>query len=194
MNKSDLRAEYIEKQKALSPEQRADLSRRVATRFFNKFDLGRVHVLHCFISMERLNEIDTSSIFDRIWTVHPQIVTVVPRIDPEAGEIDHLVFTPETELVRNAWHIHEPVHNQFVPPETVDMVLVPLIAYDRAGHRVGHGKGYYDRLLSRCRPGAAKVGLSYFPPVDRIDDVGGPDVPLTACVTPNTVYTFPNAG
>jgi 5-formyltetrahydrofolate cyclo-ligase len=68
--------------------------------------------------------------------------------------------------------------------------LVPLIAFDKKGFRVGYGKGFYDRFITRCHPGVITVGLSFFEPVDAIDDLTEFDVPMKYCVTPNNLYTF----
>ncbi len=73
---------------------------------------------------------------------------------------------------------------------SIDWVLVPLLAFDRRGHRVGYGKGFYDRFLAGCRSDARKIGLSLFAPVVAIDDIGSQDVALDAVVTPDRVWTF----
>ena len=70
------------------------------------------------------------------------------------------------------------------------MVLVPLLACDRAGHRVGYGKGFYDRFLAACRPDCRKIGLSYFRPVEAIVDVYDGDVRLDRVITPDGVIQF----
>ena len=71
-----------------------------------------------------------------------------------------------------------------------DLIIVPLLAVDAQGHRVGYGKGFYDRFLSKCRPDCLKVGLNYFEPDERIVDVGEHDIKLDACVTPTEVFCF----
>ena len=70
------------------------------------------------------------------------------------------------------------------------MVLVPLLAFDSKGYRVGYGKGFYDRFLKQCRNDCVKIGLSYFEPIDAINDAGEFDVPLDFCITPQKAYVF----
>lgn len=191
VTKSELRKLYLEKQKALSTEERTAKSRRIAERVFENIDLGGARTLHCFIPIEKFNEIDTMPIFERLWREFPRVQTVVPRVDLESGEMRSLKFASETELVKNAWEIYEPAHHESVEPAgEIDMVLVPLLCIDRHGHRVGYGKGFYDRFLGKCSPGCFKIGLSYFAPVDAIEDVHTGDVSLDLCVTPDGVTIF----
>jgi 5-formyltetrahydrofolate cyclo-ligase len=72
----------------------------------------------------------------------------------------------------------------------IDLVLVPMLVCDLVGYRVGYGKGYYDRFLSTCREDVVRLGLSYFEPIERIQDTHRFDVPLTHCLTPTEFYEF----
>ena len=90
----------------------------------------------------------------------------------------------------NEISILEPVESEIIEPQDIDLVLVPMLVCDIKGNRVGYGKGYYDRYLSRCRPGCVKVGLSYFDPVVNIKDADEFDVPLDFCITPQKAYVF----
>jgi 5-formyltetrahydrofolate cyclo-ligase len=65
-----------------------------------------------------------------------------------------------------------------------------MLAFDKQGYRVGYGKGFYDRYLKRCQPDVMKVGFSFFPPVDQIEDINANDVPLSYCITPHQIYAF----
>ena len=188
MTKSELRKIYVEKRRSLSAADRAAASSEIANMFFNSFDVNAIRFLHCFISIENLNELDTAPIFERIWANFPQIRTVVPHVNSVSGEIESLTYSPETEMGTGRWHIREPVHDEIIGPERLDIVLVPLLCFDRSGHRVGYGKGYYDRFLKRCRVGCLKIGLSFFVPVDRISDAHAGDVQLDFAVTPSRVY------
>lgn len=70
------------------------------------------------------------------------------------------------------------------------MVLIPLLAFDKNGYRVGYGKGFYDRFLAECRPDVVKVGLSVFEPIDEITDLNEFDIKMDFCITPNRVWQF----
>lgn len=169
-------------------------SEEIAVRFFKTFDLDTVRVLDLFIPIAKFNEIDTSLIYKRIWREFPQIITTAPSVDHERGHLDHLVFAADTVFVENKWGISEPVLGVDVDEAAIDMVLVPLLCFDREGHRVGYGKGFYDKFLARCRPDCAMVGLSSFPPVERIDAVADHDIRLDHAVTPDQIYTFKEIG
>jgi 5-formyltetrahydrofolate cyclo-ligase len=192
MNKAELRKIYLARQRELSPEERSDRSRKIAELFFQTFDLSRTRVLHTFIPIEKFNEVDTRRIVDRIWRDHPQIQIVVPRVNFETDEITSVKFGPAVEVVRNSWGIEEPIHDEFVIPEDIDIVLVPGVCFDREGHRVGYGKGFYDRYLRRCRPDCVKVGLSYLDPAERIDDIHDGDVRLDFIIAPDRICSSQN--
>lgn len=73
-----------------------------------------------------------------------------------------------SRLEYGAFHIEEPQGDDIEPIENIELIVVPGVAYDRNGNRVGRGKGYYDRLLANSR--ATKVGVGYdFQLVDEID-------------------------
>ncbi len=185
MNKADLRRLYLSKQKAITRDERSELSRLIADRFFSTVDLKTVRYLHCFLPIEKFNEIDTMAVFERLWRDCPDIQTVVPRVFFQTSEITSVRFGPDTVLIRNIWHIEEPAHNEIVASSLIDLVLVPGLCFDLSGHRVGFGKGFYDRFLKQCRADCLKIGLSYFEPADMIDDVHEGDVKLDGVVTPS---------
>ena len=149
-------------------------------------------VLHTFLPIVPQNEVDTWPIIYRLWQSFPQIQVAVSVTNTNTNRLAHYVLTPKTPLIENRWGISEPQPNSCtgINSEQIDVVLVPLLAFDRQGHRVGYGKGYYDRLLAECRPECLKIGLSLFKPVERIIDVELTDIQLDRCVTPQQVYFF----
>lgn len=189
MFKSELRGIYLARQKSLSTVERIEKSREITERFFAKFDLNRIKFLHCFLPIEKFNEIDTKPIFQRIRRDFPHIETLLPRVNFQTNEIESLKFVPETELKINRWRIHEPSGSEIIEPEKIDLVLVPLLCFDSRGFRVGYGKGFYDKFLSRCRKNCLKIGLSYFAPVLKISDADELDVKMDFCVTPEAVMS-----
>jgi 5-formyltetrahydrofolate cyclo-ligase len=70
------------------------------------------------------------------------------------------------------------------------VVFVPLLAFDKKGHRVGYGKGFYDRFLSDCKPETIKIGLSFFEAEESISAILPSDIRLDFCVTPTEIIVF----
>ena len=184
MKKSELRKIYLEKQKALTPDERDKASRLIAKSVFANFDLDSIRTLHCFLAIEKFGEIDTTPIIHGVWKNHPQVRIVVPRVNFDSGDMESIHYTAESETGRNRWLIPEPLEGEIIAPREIDMVLLPGLCYDHHGHRVGYGKGFYDRFLKQCRPDCVTIGLAYFEPVDKIDDVHEGDVQLDFVVTP----------
>ncbi len=192
MMKSELRKIRLAELKNLSQAARNQKSAQISNRFFEAFDLSRIKFLHCFLPIKRFNEIDTNLIFQKIWREFPHVMTLVPRVNFQTSEIEHFKFTPATKLVENAWAIPEPfVGGETIETAEIDLVLVPLLAFDRRGWRVGYGKGFYDKFLKKCRADNLKIGLSYFAAAaEAISDVRDFDVKLDFCVTPEKIFAF----
>ena len=116
------------------------------------------------------------------------VLVVVPQLDLQSGEMENVAFTANAELIENKWGIPEPTNGNIVDAAEIDVVLVPLLCFDHSCYRVGYGKGFYDKFLSKCRPDCLKIGLSFYPPVDNVSDLGPYDIPLDYCVTPELKY------
>lgn len=84
----------------------------------------------------------------------------------------------------------QPKAGTIVDPTAIDVVFVPLLAFDGEGNRLGYGKGFYDRFLQTCRPDAQKIGFSWFDAETLLPEISRQDVPLNYCVTPNRLYVF----
>ncbi len=189
MTKAEARKLFLQKRKELGDAQRDVLNLHIYNHFFLDPSLSFIHTLHIFLSMERTHEPDTWQIIDRIRREMPHIRLVVPRIN-ENGVLDHLYFEGLHQLKAGGFGIMEP--QQGVPAEVrkLDLVLVPLLAADTHGNRVGYGKGHYDRFLVDCREDCKKVGISFFEPVDEISDAEAHDIRLDVLVTPNGRIEF----
>jgi 5-formyltetrahydrofolate cyclo-ligase len=112
--------------------------------------------------------------------------------DTSGHRLTHYSLDPSTALQVNRWEIPEPISDGQLPIDVaqIDLVLVPLLAFDVQGHRVGYGGGYYDRFLADCRSDCRKVGLSLFESVTRIDNPDATDIPLNSCITPTQLTVF----
>lgn len=172
----------------LSAEDVAAASSRIADRLIDFLSGRQFETLHTFIRLIKFNEIDTSVIYFRLWKDLPDVTTIAPRIVPGTTELEHIPIDARTELIENQWGVREPSgETRFLATE-IDVVLVPLLCFDRRGFRVGYGGGFYDRFLNECRADCLKIGLSFWPPIDNVDDSRDEDIILDACITPHETY------
>ncbi len=188
MNKTALRVEALKKMRSISSGDRKELSALIAGRFFVHFPVSDFRIVHLFLSIEANNEVDTAPFVEKFMNSEQPPVIAVPRVN--GRELETLRFDAQTILKPSAWNVPEPVDDRFVDPIGIDLVIVPLLAFDLRGHRVGYGKGYYDRFLKRCRTDCKKVGVSFFPHVENIDDANENDVKLDYCLTPFDSFKF----
>ncbi len=189
MTKSELRKIYKEKRKQLSDKEVEKFTDCILINF-QKIKLPFVSSVHTYIASGKLGEPDTSAITRYLQFKNPGLKILVPKIDIASGSMQHFHFEDGVEFEDNAFGIAEPSNGNIFSPAEIDLVLVPLLAYDKQGFRVGYGKGYYDRFLSECRPAVIKIGLSFFEPEEKIDNINEFDIPLNYCVTPQLVHEF----
>lgn len=188
MTKKALRKIYLEKRRTLPEETFRKLNEALCERFFADLNLSAVKVLHTFLPIEKNREVDTWLIIERLKTDFPEIRMAVPRINNHSAELEHYYLENREQLDNNTWGIPEPVKGVPASVEKIDAVLVPLLVFDRQRHRIGYGRGFYDRFLAQCRRDAIKIGLSLFPPEEKIMDVSEKDIPLDKVVTPEGVW------
>jgi 5-formyltetrahydrofolate cyclo-ligase len=100
-------------------------------------------------------------------------------------------FYAETETMQqNQYGIMEPLPTRLIEPAQMDAILVPLIAVDQTGLRIGYGKGFYDKYFVNFPSHRPRIGISYFEPIANFHDTHEFDVPLTHCITPWNSYEF----
>jgi 5-formyltetrahydrofolate cyclo-ligase len=188
MHKVELRKQMLQQRRALPPEEVQLRSKHIADLFFRHFPLQAGQTVHLFLPILKNNEVNTWLIIERLRLEHPDVRVAVPVTDAVQNVMTHHHLTDKAVLVENAWGIPEPQNAKIIDADAVDTVLVPLLAFDKTGHRIGYGKGFYDRFLADCRPDVLKVGLSLEPPVEHIADPNAFDVPLDAVVMPDAVW------
>ena len=187
MTKRELRAKYKLLRNELTPEAIEDKSLLIANQLL-KLPVWEKTYFHIFMPIVEHHEIDTQFIMHVLSGKDKEMV--VSKSDFESMKMTHFLLTENTKFTKNTYNIPEPVDGIEVPVNKIEVVFVPLLAFDLKGHRVGYGKGFYDRFLARCRPDILKIGFSYFEPVEHISDINQFDVPLNICITPNRIYEF----
>ncbi|HQW70038.1 MAG TPA: 5-formyltetrahydrofolate cyclo-ligase, partial [Flavobacterium sp.] len=153
-----------------------------------QLDIWEKTYFHLFLTIEEQKEVETEFILQILAGKDREIV--VSKSNFETREMTNYLLTDNTKFQKNEYNIFEPVDGIEVPVAKLDVVFVPLLAYDKNGNRVGYGKGFYDNLLTKCREDVVKIGLSFFEPEDSISDVSAADVRLDFCVTPFGISSF----
>jgi 5-formyltetrahydrofolate cyclo-ligase len=190
MQKRDLRQQMQQKRARYTAAELQEWSSRITGHFFDFFALPQYHTVHVFLPILRKKEIDTWQIIRQLQMNYAHIRIAVSVSNMADCTLDHYWLKPETKLQENKWGIPEPVEAEAIAVADIDMVLVPLLAFDQQGHRVGYGKGFYDRFLAACQPGTVKIGLSLETAVAQVMDVHEGDVVLDYVITPAGVLTF----
>ncbi len=190
--KTDLRRHLRAQRVALSPAQQAQAARALAVQLCETRLFNVCRRIACYLPAD--GEIDPARVMERIWELNKVCyLPVLSRI-----EHDRLWFAPVKPRARlrpNRYDILEPVvfARNLVRAQKLDLILLPLVGFDAHGHRLGMGKGFYDRSLEflNHRQHWRKphiLGLAHdFQRVDRLP--ADPwDVPLQGVVTDKAFY------
>lgn len=186
-HKNDLRSYYKTLRKNILTEAIEEKSLSIANQLL-KLPIWNKTYYHVFLPIEEQREVNTEYILHLLSGKDKEIV--VSKSDFETRKMWHYLLTDNTKIKKNAYNIPEPVNGLAVPAEMIEVVFVPLLAFDTLGNRVGYGKGFYDAFLAECKPETIKIGLSFFEAESPIEDVFEHDVRLNYCVTPEKIYTF----
>jgi len=186
MLKKDLRKKYSELRSVLTPSQLASQSLSISNIAL-QLPIWSFDYYHIFLPIQEKQEIDTINIISILQGKDKHII--VPKVIGD-NTLEHYLLTDSTLFKTNDWGVPEPVDGILIDSKKVDVVFLPLLAYDETGNRLGYGKGFYDQFLKECRPNVIKVGLSVFEAETLISDINKNDVPLDFCVTPEKIYSF----
>ena len=113
---------------------------------------------------------------------------LIPKSDFNNTTMKSFLLNDNTVLKKNNYGITEPINNEEFLGR-IDVIFIPLVAYDLIGNRVGYGKGFYDKFLRNQNNKILRVGLSFFNPEKRIK-IDEHDENLDFCVTPNRIFSF----
>jgi 5-formyltetrahydrofolate cyclo-ligase len=187
MTKKEVRIKYKELRQKLSIEELEEKSLAIANQLL-KLDIWENTYFHVFLPIEEQKEVNSEYILTILQAKDKEIV--ISKSDFENSSMTHFLLTDNTKIKKNNYNIPEPINGLSVPTEIIDVVFVPLLAYDKQGNRVGYGKGFYDKFLSQCNDDVVKIGLSFFEPEELIEDTFENDVKLNFCVNPNGTICF----
>ena len=191
MKKKDLRFLFKQRRSELTDQMKLKLDDLLLIQF-QKLSIDIPPNIMSYIIKEDSNEFDPQYIIDYCSFKNLDINISFPVIlkDIYSAEMNAMTANSGTKFITNSYGIPEPTQGNEIAPELIDMVIVPLLYFDKSGNRVGYGKGYYDRFLKKCRKDCLKIGFSYFSPAEPIEDINEFDVPLDYGICPDTIHEF----
>jgi 5-formyltetrahydrofolate cyclo-ligase len=155
MPKRSIRSHFLIERKSRSSQICADSSAEIQRRFMSSGFFRDARHLALYSAIH--NEVSTDEIVKQALDSDKSLV--FPRVSGE--DLEFVEIESPAELVSGAFGVKEPKGCSLVPVENVDLIVVPGVAFDQRGHRLGYGRGYYDRALARCQDHCIKVGLAY---------------------------------
>ena len=156
-HKEALRAVNIERRRALPEDERQSAAQGLGALFAGFSPFKKCRSFGAYLSHD--NEIPTRHLIRHAlaWNA----ACAVPAWDAETKSYQFYAFHAQTKLVKGRHGIREPENRILISTAALQLLLIPGVAFDAAGNRVGHGKGYYDALLKQAAPNAIKVGVCY---------------------------------
>ena len=187
MKKSELRK--------LIKRNRAEIPREVV-RFFSDSIIEHLiqsfefkdKLVNLFLPIQKFNEIDLTTFKVKIEEFGAKVC--INRSNFETFELTPILWDNQTIIQENNFGIPEPINGEKLEPQDIDIVLVPLLAFTKEGHRLGYGKGFYDRFLSKTASDCVHIGICHTNQAYQIDDVGTKDIALRYLISPEGIRTF----
>ncbi|NLX63581.1 MAG: 5-formyltetrahydrofolate cyclo-ligase [Clostridiaceae bacterium] len=158
MDKSQLRKEISQKRRMLDDDFVKNASHIIVETLKNLSELRTANIVLSYMPYGK--EVDISPL--NRWILDQGKILCLPRVvSPTEMEV-RIVKDLENGLSKGSFGIWEPTaENELIDAARINLALVPGLAFDKSGNRMGHGAGYYDRFLSACSKSALFVGVAY---------------------------------
>lgn len=189
--KEQLRKQYKQLRQQLSQEQVVQCSNQIASALFQTPFWKNSRVIMLYLSFQ--NEVDTHAIYQQGWTEGKTML--IPICSPQSTTMQMSCISSLQQLVNNRYGIGElpSEAQQIISPNQIDLCLIPGIAFDLAGNRLGFGAGYYDRYLPKVNPQAKRIALAYECQISSTRlPVTAYDLPMDYILTEKNLYQIKN--
>ncbi|ENZ0347383.1 5-formyltetrahydrofolate cyclo-ligase [Morganella morganii subsp. sibonii] len=179
------------KRRALTPQQQTAAAQDLVQQITHHPGIDRADNIALFLSFD--GEIDTRPLTEWLWSQGKHVY--LPVLHPfSRHHLLFLAYRPDTPLIKNKFSISEPALDvtQVLPPQELDIMFIPLVAFDEKGGRLGMGGGFYDRTLADWqKKGFYPLGLAH--DCQQVSElpVAEWDVPLPEVITPSRRWLWP---
>lgn len=178
--KSELRKSILQKRESLSSVEAAERSARITGHLFEFDRFQGAHQILAYMPVRR--EVETRGLITTALSLGK--VVAVPVVSPGSHDLIPARITDPGQLIPGRWGIPEPPPPyRSIPAACIDMVVVPGVAFDRKGNRLGYGGGFFDRFLPGLAPDAVSIALAYDFQVVPLLEPETHDVPVQFLVT-----------
>ncbi|WP_408641525.1 5-formyltetrahydrofolate cyclo-ligase [Shimwellia pseudoproteus] len=186
----DIRKHIRQRRRALTPEQQQQFAHQAASQMMHYAPLQ--HAQRVAVSLSFDGELNTRPLIDALWQAGKAVY--LPVLHPfSPGNLLFLHYTPHTPLRVNIFNIAEPHLDvrHVLPLAALDVLVVPLVAFDVHGQRLGMGGGFYDRTLQNWRQYRLQP-VGYAHDCQQVDALPSEswDIPLPAVVTPSRIWQW----
>jgi 5-formyltetrahydrofolate cyclo-ligase len=139
----DRRHKGLAARRSIHESLRQSASAKICERVIRMHEFMASSSVACYLPMPF--EVDPTSIIARAWRIGKQVYSPVVA---HHGAMEFHRLMPDTSLKRNRYGIWEPQNSPQIAPRDIDLVITPVVAFDRFSHRIGMGSGYFDRCFS----------------------------------------------
>ena len=186
MDKNSVRKETLEKRKSMPLDEVSLKSDKITEYLVSTDAYKNANTIMAYIDFR--NEVKTENLIKRAVKDGKKIVIPISVVETRQLILSELIDY-DNELESGAYGILEP-KKEFIretDPKLVDLVLIPGVAFDKKGFRIGYGAGYYDRFLERVRPDVSKIALSFDLQMVNHAYPDAHDVPVDIVITENEI-------
>lgn len=180
-----LRKSFKKQRSLLDINQVKGLSKRIFENLL-ELNIWDKSFYHLYLSNQINNEVETDEIVNLLFMKNKRVF--VPKM--LGKDLLNIEIDNNTKYSLNQLGIREPISSNQKDASLLEVIFVPLLIFDKLGHRVGYGGGYYDKFLGNIKDDVLKIGLSLFEPIDKIQDIERHDIRLDYSITPKRVYDF----
>jgi 5-formyltetrahydrofolate cyclo-ligase len=180
--KEQLRREMQQTRRSREPAWIVAASQRIQKAVLGLPQFQQAARIGCYLALPY--EVQSRAIIEAAWAAGKRVC--VPAFNEEKDRYELTWLDPDEDTQPGRWNIREPRSARRAGSAEVDFIVVPALAYDRMGHRLGHGGGHYDRILGSWA--GFRVGVAFeFQVFDQVP-MGSQDVPVDLVVTEKAVY------
>jgi len=184
MPKRSIRSRFLAERQSRSADFVCDSSLEIQKRLLLSDAFAGVSTVALYSAIH--NEVQTMLVAEQALVDGKRLV--YPRVRGE--ELEFVEVENLDDLTPGSFGVLEPRGQKVVPVDELDLVVVPGVVFDLGGHRLGYGRGYYDRTLASCRDGCVKVGFAYDFQLIEALPAAGHDQTLSVLITENRIHDF----